>query len=281
MNRPIRLPGIASAALAALVLTLAYACTADRSGLTAVDEGDPVGATATITGGGPNLPPVADAGPDQMLSDADGSGDEQVMLDGSASSDPDGTISAYRWVYNGQTLTETADLTVTLPVGVHTLVLGVRDDKGATATDQVVVSIAASGAPVNQPPIADAGPDQTLPDADGSGDQPVTLDGSGSSDPDGAIMDYRWTLNGQSIAETAVATITLPVGVHTILLGVRDDKEATATDQVRGDDHGVGPDAEPATGRRRGSGPGLDRHGQLGGRAGDARRRQASRSPPA
>jgi subtilisin family serine protease len=42
-----------------------------------------------------NLLPVADAGPDQTLADSDGDGVELVTLDGSASSDPDGSVVSY------------------------------------------------------------------------------------------------------------------------------------------------------------------------------------------
>ena len=45
--------------------------------------------------------------------------------------------------------------------------------------------------PGNSPPVADAGPDQHRPE-----DQPVYLDGSGSYDPDGTIVSYRWQQTG-------------------------------------------------------------------------------------
>ncbi|MFB3081001.1 MAG: hypothetical protein ACE1Y1_04425, partial [Nitrosomonadaceae bacterium] len=45
----------------------------------------------------------------------------------------------------------------------------------------------------NQAPIANAGADQTVSDADGTGAESVTLDGSASSDPDGSIVSYQWT----------------------------------------------------------------------------------------
>ena len=59
----------------------------------------------------------------------------------------------------------------------------------------LAVSLSLSGcgggddAPANQPPTAHAEVDQQLVDA---GDT-VTLDGSGSSDPDGSIASYQWT----------------------------------------------------------------------------------------
>lgn len=49
-----------------------------------------------------------------------------------------------------------------------------------------------AGTSFNTPPIASAGPDQTVPDTDRDGIAAVTLDGSGSSDPDGSITTYAW-----------------------------------------------------------------------------------------
>jgi hypothetical protein len=86
------------------------------------------------------------------------------------------------------------------------------------------------GVIVNQPPIADAGPDQSYECTSPSGAD-VTLDGSRSSDPDGDALTYLWTWDG--VSETGVTpTINLPFGTITVTLEVDDGNGATDTDTV-------------------------------------------------
>jgi subtilisin family serine protease len=88
-----------------------------------------------------NQPPVANAGADQTMVDSDDNGSESVTLDGSSSSDPDGSIVSYEWVEGTTVLGSGATLNVTLPVGTHVLTLSVRDNDDASDTDTVVVTI--------------------------------------------------------------------------------------------------------------------------------------------
>ena len=97
-----------------------------------------------------NAPPVANAGPDQTVTDDDGDGVALVTLDGSASSDPDGTIVSYEWREGTTVIGFGATLSVWLPVGAHTLTLDVKDDAGASGTDSAVVTVKA----LNRPPVA-------------------------------------------------------------------------------------------------------------------------------
>jgi hypothetical protein len=53
--------------------------------------------------------------------------------------------------------------------------------------------------PVNDPPVADAGPDQTA-----SVGTTVRLDGTGSSDPDGDPLAFQWTLVARPAGSTSV-----------------------------------------------------------------------------
>jgi hypothetical protein len=82
----------------------------------------------------------------------------------------------------------------------------------------------------NRPPVANAGPDVSVA-ADAQCVGTVTLDGSGSSDPDDDALTYAWT--GPFGTATGVSpTVTLPLGTHTITLVVNDGHGTTATDTV-------------------------------------------------
>lgn len=149
-----------------------------------------------------NRSPVADAGVNQTV-DAD----ETVTLDGSGSADPDGTINNHQWEQmTGPAVSLSNDnqaIASFVAPGVDTATtlafrLTVTDDDGATASDDVRVTVQAV-ASVNQPPTADAGPDQMV-DAGAV----VMLIGSGS-DSDGTVTGVQWN-------QTEGATVSLSMG---------------------------------------------------------------------
>jgi hypothetical protein len=84
--------------------------------------------------------------------------------------------------------------------------------------------------PENQPPVADAGPDQTVELETSEGTE-VTLDGSGSFDPDEDPLTYEWTWNGES-TDGVNPTVVLPLGTKTITLVVNDGKVDSEPDTV-------------------------------------------------
>ncbi len=88
----------------------------------------------------PNTP-VADAGTDITVTDSDGTGAETIALDGSGSSDPDGTIARYRWLEGDTELATGVTANVELSVNSHTITLEVTDNDGKTDTDTLTVLV--------------------------------------------------------------------------------------------------------------------------------------------
>ena len=124
-----------------------------------------------------------------------------VTLDGSASSD-DSAVATYRWDWEGDGAidAETTDAVVehTYAAGAWHPALTVVDDDGV-ASLPVLTEVRSSN-----PPTADA----WAPDRAGAGDV-VTFDASGSSDPDGAIVSYRFVFG-----DGAEVVSTSPVVTH-------------------------------------------------------------------
>lgn len=86
------------------------------------------------------VPPVAEAGVSQFVSDDDGNGVEDVTLDGSQSTD-DGNIVSYEWFEEGQLLATGVNPTVSLGRGTRIITLRVTDDEGETAEDTVTITV--------------------------------------------------------------------------------------------------------------------------------------------
>jgi len=106
------------------------------------DEGATDTDTAVITiNVPPNQDPVADAGADQTVVDSDEDGIETVVLDGTGFSDPDGSIQGYEWTENAVVLGTTAALPSDFSVGSHVVTLTATDNEGATASDDVVITV--------------------------------------------------------------------------------------------------------------------------------------------
>ena len=83
---------------------------------------------------------------------------------------------------------------------------------------------------INNPPVANAGQDETF-ECTGPNGASVTLDGSSSEDPDGDPLTFSWTgIFGTQTGE--MPSVILPLGTHTILLTVEDNKGGSASDSV-------------------------------------------------
>lgn len=115
--------------------------------------------------------------------------------------------------------------------GLYRFRLVVNDGKLDSAPAQITAEL------INRQPIANAGSDLDRP----TGGTTLSLDGSGSSDPDGDVLTYAWTLiesPAGSAAALSDATNVRPSittdldGTYTIELVVSDGK-LTGADRVR------------------------------------------------
>ena len=198
--------------------------------------------TITVTLG--NADPVANAGDDQP---AVVSG-TTVTLDGSRSSDSDGSISKFAWARTGGTgdagITLSSDSVAEptfraeiLQTGAadvtHIFTLTVTDDDQATATDTVTITVT----PANAVPIANAGPDRTVDPA-----TMVQLDGSDSLDIDGRIVSWAWARTGGTAGGSATLTDAMtarPTFTSDVLQMDDDDVIHIFTLTVTDDDGGI------------------------------------------
>jgi hypothetical protein len=99
----------------------------------------------------------------------------------------------------------------------------------APGVNQILFSRFSSPQVTNHPPVANAGPDQTL-ECTGNGGPLVTLNGSASSDPDGDALSYIWTDEANNlVGTTAIAQLTVSMGAHTFTLTVTDPAGLTST----------------------------------------------------
>ncbi len=119
-------------------------------------------------------------------------------------------------------------------------------DAGSGKYSEVEGTISVSvAAYVNNPPVANAGPDQTVQIPANEFNSFFGVSGSGSTDTTGEITTYNWVLISKPVGSTAFvnfandvnASLEVPnssenIGAYTIELTVTDNFGATATDTV-------------------------------------------------
>jgi uncharacterized delta-60 repeat protein len=174
-----------------------------------------------------NVPPTAHAGGPYLVN-AGG----LVVLDGSGSSDVDGSIVSYEWDFDYDGATFHVDGAGVAPTfsaedltgpAVRTVALRVTDNAGASHLVTTTLTVNAS-------PTAHAG-GPYLVNAGGS----IVLDGSGSGDVDGSVASYEWDfdydgssfdVDGSGANPTFSAAGVSGPALRTIALRVTDNQGA-------------------------------------------------------
>lgn len=212
---------------------------------------DPTPTSPTPSTG--NKLPVARAGADKTI--YLNQGINRVTLDGSTSSDPDGSLTKAVWTKvsgpaaNLFSFGFAKTYAAQLGEGSYVFKLTVTDNKGAVATDLVNVYVrrsatsTASPTPTtpttsgNKAPVARAGADKTIYLSQGI--NRVTLDGSSSSDADGKLSKITWTkvsgpacnLYPFAFGKTYAGQM-FTKGTYQFKVTVTDDKGASAVDYI-------------------------------------------------
>ena len=152
-----------------------------------VDDGTSNSAASTMTVSTVNTPPIANAGPNRTVNAG-----TLVHLDGSGSSDVDGSVISYRWALISRPAGSAAAVsstTVDRPTftadvaGTYVAQLIVRDSQSISVPSTVTIST------LNTAPIANAGVAQQV-----AAGATVQLDGTNSTDVNGNQLNYAWSI---------------------------------------------------------------------------------------
>ena len=204
--------GSRGVALALIAIAGAWACSSDTSDAV-VTTNEPPQPRFTVT---PQTPSI----------------NELATFDGSASTDPDGSIVVFGWDLDGDTIFEVEGRdTVTThryaTAGDRNVVLRAVDEAGDTATTSQVVTVLSNNTPFAGFTFSPTDPIVT---------ETVTFDAAGSSDPDGTIVEYRWDFDGDGTIDQVDTTPTTThsfddPGDHVVTLKVVDDDAAAESAQ--------------------------------------------------
>jgi PKD repeat protein len=202
--------------------------------------------------GDPNQPPVADAGLNQTVNEG-----EAILLDGSASNSPGGSIEKYEWDFDSDGTYDYQEAASSAPDGsfdgkttytyadngVYTVTLKVTDENSMNATDTCTITV------YNVAPTVYAGSDQTVNEGDVVSLDPATFNdkgtldthtatinwGDGTSTEAGTVSESPFGPPGSTAGMDGTVSgshVYADNGGYTVSVSVTDDDGAITTDTV-------------------------------------------------
>ncbi|MFN8185166.1 MAG: PKD domain-containing protein [Candidatus Nanopelagicales bacterium] len=146
-----------------------------------------------------------------------------LSVDGSGSTDEDGTVADYAWTWgDGATGTGKTASHTYAAAGSYQVSLTVTDNSGARSTAVTKTVTVTAPAPANVAPTAAF--------TTSASDLVLSVDGSGSTDSDGTVAGYAWTWGDGATGTGKTASHTYAAaGSYQVSLTVTDNSGARST----------------------------------------------------
>jgi len=151
-----------------------------------------------------------------------------VVFDSNGSYDPEDRGLNYKWWVDGLVESELYAFSKEMPEGTYKIQLDVFDGTFWTSSDEVTITV------MDRPPVIVIKVDgnDILNDLTMMDNETVTLNASGSYDPEGGSLSFLWTINDDVISAFPTVDLDLDEGSFAVILEVTDANGKISTKTV-------------------------------------------------